>query len=187
MVRHPVNTGRALLHAVRHPVNTGRALLHAAKARWNAGLNSSDINERGEAWGETTGDIAQAVVGVGVTKATAKSTSVVAKAVKAAKTARKVNRNSIVLGSGKSAVKEFIGSVGEKELVNFTGDIKVIKTTKDINLSRYYGGKSMAMGRYLNNGAIDVAYDRNHLAILEEWNTMTGVANIKMNIRNHPN
>ena len=178
---------KSTYNMVRHPVNTGRALLHAAKARWNAGLNSSDINERGEAWGETTGDIAQAVVGVGVTKATAKSTSVVAKAVKAAKTARKVNRNSIVLGSGKSAVKEFIGSVGEKELVNFTGDIKVIKTTKDINLSRYYGGKSMAMGRYLNNGAIDVAYDRNHLAILEEWNTMTGVANIKMNIRNHPN
>ena len=180
MVRHPVKTERALLHAVRHPVKTGRALLHAAKARWNAGLNSSDINERGEAWGETTGDIAQAVVGVGVTKATAKSTSVVAKAVKAAKTARTVNRSSIVLGSGKSAVKEFIGPVGEKELVNFTGDIKVIKTTKDINLSRYYGGKSMAMGRYLNNGAIDVAYDRNHLAILEEWNTMTGVAIIKV-------
>jgi RHS repeat-associated protein len=180
MVRHPVKTGRALLHAVRHPVKTGRALLHAAKARWNAGLNSSDINERGEAWGETTGDIAQAVVGVGVTKATAKSTSVVAKAVKAAKTARTVNRSSIVLVSGKSAVKEFIGPVGEKELVNFTGDIKVIKTTKDINLSRYYGGKSMAMGRYLNNGAIDVAYDRNHLAILEEWNTMTGVAIIKV-------
>ena len=125
---------KSTYNMVRHPVNTGRALLHAAKARWNAGLNSSDINERGEAWGETTGDIAQAVVGVGVTKATAKSTSVVAKAVKAAKTARKVNRNSIVLGSGKSAVKEFIGSVGEKEPVNFTGDIKVIKTTKDINL-----------------------------------------------------
>ena len=171
---------KSTYNMVRHPVNTGRALLHAAKARWNAGLNSSDINERGEAWGETTGDIAQAVVGVGVTKATAKSTSVVVKAVKAAKTARKVNRNSIVLGSGKSTVKEFIGSVGEKEPVNFTGDIKVIKTTKDINLSRYYGGKSMAMGRYLNNGAIDVAYDRNHLAILEEWNTMTGVANIKV-------
>ena len=171
---------KSTYNMVRHPVKTGRALLHAAKARWNAGLNSSDINERGEAWGETTGDIAQAVVGVGVTKATAKSTSVVAKAVKAAKTARTVNRSSIVLGSGKSAVKEFIGPVGEKELVNFTGDIKVIKTTKDINLSRYYGGKSMAMVRYLNNGAIDVAYDRNHLAILEEWNTMTGVAIIKV-------
>ena len=58
--------------------------------------------------------------------------------------------------------------------------VRRLHVNADNHLSRYYGGKSMAMGRYLNNGAIDVAYDRNHLAILEEWNTMTGVANIKV-------
>jgi len=61
MVRHPVNTGRALWHAARHPVNTAKAVWHTAKARW-IGMNSSDINERGKAWGETVGDLAQTVI-----------------------------------------------------------------------------------------------------------------------------
>ena len=182
MVRHPVKTGRALLHAVRHPVKTGRALLHAAKARWNAALNSGDISERGEAWGKTAGDLAQCALGGGVIKGMAKTSAKTAsRAVKVVKTARTVSRNSVVLGRGKVAVKEIMGPAGERQLINFTEGVEVIKTTQDVNLYRYYGGNAADVGPYLSNGPIGNFVDRRGLALKPEWNnTMEGIAGIRV-------
>ena len=55
-------------HAAAHPVNTAKNIWHTARERWDRGINSNDINERGAAWGETAGDITQAAIGAGTTK-----------------------------------------------------------------------------------------------------------------------
>ena len=88
-------------HAAAHPVNTAKNIWHTARERWDRGINSNDINERGAAWGETGGDIAQAAIGAGTTKGIAKvSAKEVSRVAKVVQTARAVSKNSVVLGRG---------------------------------------------------------------------------------------
>ena len=95
-----------------------------------------------------------------------------ANAAKVVQTARAVRKNSIELGRGEHAEKEIIGA-------NFTKGVEVIKTTKDLNLYRYFGGNAAAVGSYLSNGPIGKFIDRRGLALRPEWNnTMESIAEI---------
>jgi len=182
MVRHPINTLKTMGHAAAHPVNTAKNIWHTARERWDRAINSNDINERGAAWGETGGDIAQAAIGAGTTKGIAKvSAKEVSRVAKVVQTTRAVSKNSVVLGRGEIAVKELMGAAGENQLINFTKGVEVIKTTKDLNLYRYFDGTATDIGPYLSNGPIGRFIDRRGLALKPEWNnTMEGLAEIQV-------
>ena len=181
MVRHPINTLKTMGHAAAHPVNTAKNIWHTARERWDRAINSNDINERGEAWGETGADIAQIAAGGAFTKsATKMSVRLARNSVRVARTARAVRQSSVTLGHGAAAVGKFVGETSISELENFNNGVKVIQLTKDVNLYRYYGGLAAPMGRYLSNGALNSAVDRTGLAILPKWNKMEGVAEISV-------
>lgn len=74
-----------------------------------------------------------------------------------------------------------MGAAGENQLINFTKGVEVIKTTKDLNLYRYFGGTVTDIGPYLSNGPIGRFIDRRGLALKPEWNnTMEGLAEIQV-------
>ena len=182
MVRHPINTLKDDGACCRSSCEYSKNIWHTARERWDRGINSNDINERGAAWGETAGDIAQAAIGAGTTKGIAKvSAKEVSRVAKVVQTARAVSKNSVVLGRGEIAVKELMGAAGENQLINFTKGVEVIKTTKDLNLYRYFGGTVTDIGPYLSNGPIGRFIDRRGLALKPEWNnTMEGLAEIQV-------
>lgn len=56
----------------------------------------------------------------------------------------------------------------------------MIELTKNVNLFRNYGGNAQPVGRYLSNGPISKSIDRVGLALPNQFNSMSGVAEITM-------